>query len=98
MKLVVILLLLAVLAGCESVPTVTVPKEVKVSVPVPCIDTADAPQAPVVPSEAELLAMDPYRRTLALWVAYVELQIYKLKAAAVVQQCSQIPAGRLRVK
>lgn len=97
MKTAAILLLVAALAGCESVPTVTVPREVNVPVLAPCIDPADAPQAPAVPSEAELLAMDPYRRTIAVWVAYVELQIYKLKAAAMVQQCSQIPAPKLRV-
>lgn len=95
-----ILILVAVLAlsGCANTQTFTVPKEVKVPVPVACIDEADVPKVPAVATEAELMGMDEYRRTLATWLAYLKLEIYKREAAAVIDRCSRIPAGGVGLK
>jgi hypothetical protein len=50
------------LAGC-SWPVRTV--RVEVPVPVPCVQ--DVPSRPMLYTEAEILAMDPYRATIATW-------------------------------
>jgi len=87
-----------VLAGCASTQQLTIPKETKVPVPVACIDAADIPAPPAVPTEAELLAMNEYSRTIALWLAYLKLEIYKRQAAVVIDRCSRIPAPRLNAQ
>lgn len=50
------------LAGCASGPQI--PKEVRVPVPVSCID--QVPQRPSMLSDAELLALDDYGLVIAL--------------------------------
>ena len=57
-----LILLVGSLAGCASGPQI--PKEVRVPVPVPCIDRA--PQRPSMLSDAELLALDDYGLVIAL--------------------------------
>lgn len=96
MRTAAIAFLVAVLAGCGTTQTVTVPKEVKVPVPTACIDPKEVPQPPKVRSDAELLALDGYQRTIAVWVDRIELQIYKDKAAAIIEACSRIPPPKLR--
>lgn len=83
----------ALVAGCQSMPSVDVPKEVKVQVPVPCIAPADVPQRPAVRIEDDLMAMDTYRRTLAAWSDLTRLRGYAGELEAVVQGCSRIPAA-----
>jgi hypothetical protein len=82
------ILLLILLAGCAS-QTVTVPREVKVAVPVPCV--SERPQKPALRTEAELLAMDRYRRTLAAWSDLRAYEAYSAELEAVVEGCSRIP-------
>jgi hypothetical protein len=82
---------LALLAGCS---TLNIPKEVRVPVPVPCIDPKDRPQRPALMSDAELLALDRYKRTHALWADRAERQTYQEKLEAVVEGCSRIPELR----
>lgn len=98
MKIAAIALLAAVLTGCAATQTVTVPKEVKVPVPTACIDPKDREklEPPKVRTDAELLAMDSYQRTIAVWVDRIELHIYKDKAAAAIEACSRIPTTKLR--
>ena len=55
--------LILALSGCMG-QQVVVPKEVKVPVPVACIDAL--PPAPQVASDAELLAMDDFDLVLRL--------------------------------
>lgn len=91
------LLLLAVLvaclgglAGCTA--SVQVPEQVRVQVPVPCLEAARRPQKPVLRTESDLLAMDRYRRTLAAWSDLRKHEIYAAELEAIVEGCSRIPA------
>lgn len=80
------------LASCSSA-RIEVPKEVKVRVPVACVDAASRPQRPAVRTESDLMAMDRYRRTLAAWSDLRKLEIYAAELEAVVEGCSRIPSG-----
>lgn len=69
--------LCCIAAGCASSPSV--PTEVRIPVPVPCLDRL--PEAPAVASDAELLGLDDYRLVLtiakdraAVLAAYRELR------------------------
>ncbi len=86
------LVALALAAGCKSLPEIKVPETVKVRVPVPCIAPADVPQRPTLRTEADLMAMDTYRRTLAAWSDLKRYEAYAAELEAVVQGCSRIPA------
>ena len=57
-----ILVSCAVLAGCATIPEI--PREVRVPVPVPCIERP--PVKPSMLSDAELLALDDYGLVIAL--------------------------------
>jgi hypothetical protein len=80
-----------VLTGCAS-QGVTIPREVRVQVPVPCIAPADVPQRPELMSDGEMLALDSYRATWALWGDRLERQGYEAKLEAVVEGCSRLPS------
>jgi len=82
-RIVWILVSCAVLAGCSSVPTA--PREVRVPVPVPCIE--QAPQRPSMLSDAEMLALDDYGLVLALARDRRVRQGYQATLEAVVQGC-----------
>ena len=69
------------LAGCATAPV-----EVRVPVPVPCV-SADFPAAPVVRSDADLLAMDDYRLVLALAEERARLAAWTAQAGPVVESC-----------
>jgi hypothetical protein len=53
---------LGLVAGCSTVPEP--PREVRVPVPVPCIEKA--PERPSLMSDGELLALDDYGLVIAL--------------------------------
>lgn len=96
MKRAILLLLFAFLvvlplASCETVQTVEVPKEVKVPVPVACIDPKDVPERPQLRTEADLMAMDTYRRTLAAWQDLKRWEAYGAQLEVIAQSCSRIP-------
>lgn len=88
------LLTLALATGCSSIPEIRVPERVNVQVPVPCVDPAARPQRPATRTEADLLAMDTYRRTLAAWADLTSLRAYAGELEAVVEGCSRIPAAK----
>ena len=68
-------------------------EQVKVQVPVSCIEPGKRPQRPALRDDDELLAMDEYRRTLATWAERLRLKAYADEAEAVIEGCSRIPAG-----
>jgi hypothetical protein len=87
------LLLLAVLVaailpvGCAS-HSVSVPKEVRVSVPVPCV--SERPARPQFRSLSELLSMPAYDRTIAAWSELRKHEAYSAELEAVVEGCSRL--------
>lgn len=81
------------LASCADAP-LEVPKEVKVPVPVACVPADKRPQAPVLRTEADLMAMDRYRRTIAAWSDKIKLEAYAAELAAIVEACSRIIPDR----
>lgn len=83
--------LAALLAGCASTG-VEIPREVRVQVPVPCLAPEDRPARPLLLTDAEILALDTYRATWALWGDRLELQGYAARLDAIVEGCSQLPA------
>lgn len=78
----------AALAACA--PVVRVPERVSVEVPVPCVRLEDVPARPQVRSEADLMAMDRYRRTLAAWSDLKQLEAYAGELEAIAAGCSRI--------
>lgn len=83
----------AVLAGCAA-PALQIPREVKVAVATPCIDARDRPVRPHLLTEGELLALDSYRRTWALWAEWLQLRLYVGELEPIIEACSKIPTGR----
>jgi hypothetical protein len=89
------LLLLAVLVACVflagcATSSIEVPKEVKVPVPVACIEPAARPVRPQLRTEPDLMLMDRGRRTLALFVEWLQQQLYIAELEAVVEGCSRL--------
>lgn len=78
------------LTGCAG-SGVTIPKEVRVPVPVACVDPKDRPARPPLRTDAEILALDSYRAIWALWLDREDRQGYELRLEAVVEGCSRIP-------
>jgi len=86
-----------ILGGCSGLPELQIPKEVAVPTPVPCVSPATRPKRPALRTEAELLALDPYRRTHAAWADLKRYEAYAAELEAVVEGCSRIPAARPRL-
>lgn len=80
---------LALLAGCATpAPLVkVVTKEVRVPVPTPCLNAADLPRAPVLQSDAALLALDDYGLVLELAAERAELRAYAEKVQPLLEVC-----------
>lgn len=87
------LLVLALAAGCETLPTIDVPREVRVEVPVPCLPATGTPARPATAREPELMALDTYRRTLAAWRDLKRLEAYTAELEAVLEGCRRLPAA-----
>lgn len=79
-------LLVLALAGCAAVPPpVPRPEVVEKRVPVPCI--AEMPAAPQIATDAELRALDRYKRTLRLKLDRDRLRDHAAELAAVLEAC-----------
>lgn len=79
--------------GCAELPTITVPERVNVEVPTPCVPPGGMPEKPVLTPEADLMAMDTYRRTLTVWRDLKRLEAYSAKQDAVLEQCRRLPGS-----
>lgn len=62
--------------------------------PVACIAPEDRPERPVLLSDAELMALDDYRRTWALWGDRMDRDVYEKKLEAIMEGCSRIPSPK----
>lgn len=92
--LLAVLVAAAALAACGTSP-IDVPKEVKVEVPIACIKPQDRPVRPYLRSKDDLVAMDLYRRTLAIAADWLKLWVYAAELEALVDGCSRIPAAAM---
>jgi len=82
----ILLLLLSsalLLAGCAS--SIEIPREVRVPIPIPCIDRA--PVRPSLLSDAELLALDDYALVIALARDRRVRQGYEAELESAVEAC-----------
>lgn len=79
----------AVTSGCA--PSVQVPERVRIEVPVPCLDPAKIPQRPAVRTQADLLRMDRFTRTLAAWQDMKRWEAYAEQLAALTSGCATLP-------
>jgi hypothetical protein len=86
-----------VLAGCAG-PELQIPKEVSVAVPTACVDAKDKPLRPQLMTRAEILALDDYRRTLAIWGEWLKLTLYTGALEPVVDACSRITDPKLNAR
>lgn len=71
---------IAILAGCATGPTATVP------VAISCI-RGTPPTVPQTATEAEIIAMSDYAATLTTYTERLLLKAYSAKADAVIQAC-----------
>lgn len=74
-----ILCFAALLAGCATSPTASIP------IPVSCVK--EAPTKPSTTDEKALLAMDDYAATLTTWTERLLLKAYSEKASALLEGC-----------
>lgn len=78
-----ILWILVCCAGCSIVPTA--PKEVRIPIPISCIDRP--PAKPSMLSDAELLALDDYGLVIALARDRRVRQGYQAQMEAAIEGC-----------
>lgn len=76
--------ILLLLAGCSSVPTA--PKEVRIPIPVSCIERP--PTKPSMLSDAELLALDDYGLVIALARDRRIRQGYEAELESAIEACT----------
>ena len=72
------------MSGCETIRTLP-PEIVKVPVPVPC--SVEFPVKPSIRSTEDLLKLDRYRRTLAIWIDRQALLDYSALLEATLNGC-----------
>jgi len=83
-KLFLKLFLVAILplAGCGGRAEIKIPEVIYIDRPVPCLPPDGGPKPPEVRTEAQLLALDRYRRTHAVWAERLRLSAYAGEADA----------------
>jgi hypothetical protein len=87
MKTWTILCLSVLLSACVASDPVKLPERIEVPVSVPCVDSKDVPERPALRSDGELLSMDRYKRTLAMWEERRVREEYEKKQAAIIEAC-----------
>ena len=78
-----LVLLVLLLSGC----TTTVYRDVKIPIPVPCIEASGLPARPVIPDNHALAALDDYRLVLQLATDRLELLRHNGELSALIQAC-----------
>ena len=78
-----LVLLVLLLSGC----TTTVYRDVKIPIPVPCIEASGLPARPVIPDNNALAALDDYRLVLQLATDRLELLRHNGELSALIQAC-----------
>lgn len=95
MKSIAFVLACSLLAGCGSAPpkpaVISKPIEVKVAVPVPCIDKV--PDGPVFQSDSELLAGSGAQVFDKVWADHKSRRDYTDILVAAIQACLAHPAA-----
>lgn len=89
MKPMLILSLSALLSACAANEPVKLPERVNVPVPVACVDRKDVPERPALRTDGELMALDRYKRTLAMWEERRMREEYEKKQAAIIESCTR---------
>ena len=81
-----LLALLLAASGCASPPTsIEIPREVKIPVPVPCVD--EPVDRPAFVTDGELAAMDDYALIISLAADRLARQQYGARLEAVIAGC-----------
>ena len=65
------------------------PKERLVPVAVPCINVGDIPPRPAFWKDEDLMVLDRYKRTLAVWDERREREVYERDLEAIVRACAR---------
>jgi hypothetical protein len=81
------------LAGCSTIHEIKVPETIYVPTPIPCIRPEKLPTKPVLRSQAEILLLDDYRATHALWAAYGRALGYVGQLEVIADGCSRIQSA-----
>jgi len=77
------------LSGCASRETIKLPEKVYITVTKACLDRKDVPVRPMLREDVELLAMDRYKRTIAMWDERRAREEYEKKQAAILEACTR---------
>lgn len=85
------------LMACAGQQTVTIPREVRVPVPIACVKPEDRPKRPRLRTEAEILALDDYKRTLAMWEERRTRDAYEAVLEALIEGCGRVEGRALPV-
>lgn len=84
--------MLMLLAACSSIPGVAVPKEIKVSTPVPCVAEDKRPARRKFRTMPEIVDLGDFHGLIALRLERQQAIDYAGELDAVVDGCSKIPA------
>ncbi len=75
-------------AGCDGTMP-KLPERVEVPVPVPCIGKGDIPPRPAFWKDEDLMVLDRFKRTIAVWDERREREVYERDLEAIVRACAR---------
>lgn len=80
-----IVLLFGTITGCAAPQVVY--RDMKIPIPVPCIEATLVPASPVIPKNNDLLALDDYALVLQLATDRLELLRHNGELSALIKVC-----------